>query len=153
MQPVCKKIIRKFVVMKTDAIEKILKEHGVHPTAVRILIYRSIECMDHTFSLGDVENALISVDKSTIFRTLQLFAEKHLLHVVDDGSGSKKYCVCRNQHPCRLSETHCHFRCEICQTTYCLPQTYIPEAALPDGFVVRRAEMLFVGICPSCSRT
>lgn len=137
--------------METTEIEKVLQEHGVHPTAVRILVYRHIERQRHTFSLADMEQELESVDKSTLFRTLQLFAANHLIHAVEDGSGSKKYCVCRHQHPCAMSDMHCHFRCERCNTTYCLPQTTIPRPELPQGFVARRTEMLFTGLCPNCS--
>lgn len=138
--------------MDNQEIERILTEHGVNPTAVRILVYRNITEFHHAFSLADVEAALGSVDKSTLFRTLTLFAARHLLHQVEDGSGSKKYCVCHNSHPCALGDLHCHFRCERCGTTYCLPRTAIPAMTLPEGFAPQRAELVFSGLCPDCNR-
>lgn len=44
------------------------------------------------FSLLDLENELDTVDKSTIYRTITLLAH-HLVHGIDDGTGSLKYAV------------------------------------------------------------
>ena len=73
-----------------------LTRHGIRPTAVRLLIYKTALRFHDTFSMSELEDALESVDKSTVFRTLSLFAARHLLHEIEDGSGSTKYCICRN---------------------------------------------------------
>ena len=92
--------------MDNKSIEEILSAHGVRPTAVRMLIYRCMASHSDTFSLGDLEQELETVDKSTLFRTLTLFTEHHLLHETEDGSGVKKYCVCHNDHSCTPAEMH-----------------------------------------------
>lgn len=137
--------------MLNDEIEQILKNHGVRPTAVRNLIYRAAEKHENTFSLMELEEELSTVDKSTIFRTLTLFAEHHLLHETEDGSGSTKYCVCHHDHACAISERHVHFYCTRCHTTYCLEHTFIPPVTLPDGFAPSDAEYVVKGLCPKCS--
>lgn len=137
--------------MIKDDIERILDNHGVRPTAVRTLIYRAAESHRNTFSLMELEEELATVDKSTIFRTLTLFADHHLLHEIEDGSGSKKYCVCHHDHACALSERHVHFYCTGCRTTYCLEHTFIPAVALPDGFIAGDAGYIIKGLCPKCS--
>jgi len=103
-----------------------------------------------TFSLTDLENTLDSVDKSTVSRTLSLFAQHHLVHKIEDGSGSTKYCLCRNDHVCRVDELHCHFYCESCHKTYCLDHTYIPMVHYPKGFELHSADYLLKGLCPDC---
>lgn len=137
--------------MEKTEIERILENHGVRPTAVRNLIYRAAEAHENTFSLMELEEELATVDKSTIFRTLTLFAEHHLLHEIEDGSGSKKYCVCHRDHACALTERHVHFYCTRCRTTYCLENTFIPAVGLPDGFEAVDAEYVVKGLCPRCS--
>lgn len=132
--------------------EAVLTAHGIRPTSVRLLVYRAIEAFTDTFSLTDLEDALESVDKSTLFRTLTLFAEHHLLHEIEDGSGSKKYCLCRNDHACRVDELHCHFYCEACHKTFCLDHTQVPVVRYPDGFELRQIDYLLKGLCPECSR-
>lgn len=134
-----------------ENIEAILKSHDVRPTAVRILIYKALTQFPDTFSMTDVETAGDTLDKSTIFRTLTLFAEHHLLHEIEDGSGSKKYCLCHNDHECSVEELHCHFYCESCKKTYCLDDAHIPPVTLPSGFTPRQAEYIIKGTCPSCS--
>ena len=96
-----------------------LTRHGIRPTAVRLLIYKTALRFHDTFSMSELEDALESVDKSTVFRTLLLFAARHLRHEIEDGSGSTKYCICRNDRPCGIDELHCHFHCEACRKTFC----------------------------------
>ena len=75
--------------------EQVLDNAGIRVTAVRLLIWRKVRHeFSDAFSLADLEAALPTVDRSTIFRTLTLLSENHLLHDIDDGSGSQKYCVC-----------------------------------------------------------
>ena len=100
----------------------------------------------------DYPEALKSVDKSTIFRTLTLFADRHLLHMIEDGSGSTKYCLCRNDHDCGVDELHCHFYCEACQKTFCLDHTHVPAVRYPAEFEVRQIDYLLKGLCPECAK-
>lgn len=136
--------------METDRIEKLFEAHGVRPTAMRLLIWRAIDGRTNTFSLQDLETELVTVDKSTIFRTLTLFAEHHLLHEIEDGSGSRKYCVCHNDHECAPEEMHVHFYCEKCRRTFCIDNALIPPVILPEGFSATSAEYVIKGLCPRC---
>ncbi len=130
--------------------EELLLRHDIRPTAVRMLVLQAMERFDDTFSLADLEVATETVDKSSIFRTLTLFAAHHLLHTVEDGSGTTKYCLCRNDHDCKPDELHCHFHCERCGRTYCLEQTHIPAIDCPEGFEVHQINYLVKGLCPDC---
>ena len=56
-----------------------LTRHGIRPTAVRLLIYKTALRFHDTFSMSELEDALESVDKSTVFRTLSLFAARQRL--------------------------------------------------------------------------
>lgn len=136
-----------------ENVESTLTLHGVRPTAVRILIYRVLQQFNDTFSMTDVETAADTLDKSTIFRTLTLFAEHHLLHEIEDGSGSKKYCLCHNDHECSVEELHCHFYCESCKKTFCLDEAHIPPVNTPPGFIARQAEYIIKGTCADCAKS
>ena len=67
-----------------------LSLRDIKPTAMRLLILRTMMEMKRAVSVTDLEDKLDTVDKSTIFRTLTLFLSHHLIHGVDDGSGSLK---------------------------------------------------------------
>ncbi len=134
-----------------DAVD-ILERHGVRPTAIRLLIYKAMQEFHDTFSLADLEIALETVDKSTIFRTLETFTASHLVHETEDGSGAKKYCVCHNDHNCGPDEMHCHFYCESCHKTFCLDTIHIPPVNCPDGYELHEIEYLIKGLCPDCRK-
>ena len=135
------------------SVEEILTVHGVRLTANRIMVYKTMETFDNTFSLADLETAMDSLDKSTIFRVIKTFDEHHLLHDIEDGSGSKKYCLCHStHHQGHIEELHCHFYCNECHKTFCLTDAHIPLVSIPDGFVTDTAEYVIKGLCPDCAR-
>ena len=76
-----------------DTSEKFLKESGIRPTSTRVLIWEKLNEVPFAFSLTDIEDLIPDIDRSTIFRTVVVFEEHHLLHSIDDGSGAQKYCV------------------------------------------------------------
>ena len=136
--------------MMNQQIEtEVLSQHGIRPTAVRILVYRAVCHRSEAFSLADVEEWLPEMDRSSIFRALRLFAEHDILHQIDDGSGIEKYCVCRCTNSRHLN--HIHFTCLKCGQTYCLEDYQIPVVALPPGFVMEEAEYVIKGVCWQCN--
>lgn len=56
-------------------------------TPVRLMLYQALEQASGAMSLSDLEVELRTVDKSSIFRNLQLFLEVGLIHQIQDGSG------------------------------------------------------------------
>lgn len=136
--------------MKVKKCCDILKMANIRPTSIRILVYEAISELQDTFCLRDLENILDTVDKSSIFRALILFHEKHLIHSVDDGSGYMKYCLCHNHGKCEEEENHCHFYCEKCSKTYCLENDTPPNISLPKDFIAKTMNYVVKGICATC---
>lgn len=132
-----------------NSTEQYLDSHGIRPTAVRILVWDCVSAQSETFSLADMEHLMPHMDRSSIFRALRLFAEHHLLHTIDDGTGQQKYCVCRCKHSSHIN--HVHFTCLKCGKTYCLEDYTIPIVPLPEGFMMDDAEYIIKGVCERCS--
>ncbi len=136
--------------------EHILTEHGVKPTANRILILKAILQEERPVSMTEIETTLGTVDKSIISRTLSLFREHHLLHDIEDGSESVRYEVCHGHHGDGLecdsdNDLHVHFHCEGCGKTFCFENTHIPLVDYPEGFHVNSINYMAKGLCPECS--
>lgn len=127
-----------------------LERHGVKPTAVRILVWEEARSQSETFSLADMERWMPQMDRSSIFRSLKLFTEHHLLHTIDDGTGLQKYCVCRCEHNHHIN--HVHFTCQKCGKTYCLEDYQIPMIEMPQGFTMKEVEYIVKGICRQCAQ-
>lgn len=130
--------------------EQRLRNAGIRVTSVRILVYKTIyEQMHNAFSLQDVMDLLPYADNSSVFRALTLFAEHHLLHQIDDGSGMHKYCVCRcGEFKCH----HVHLTCTRCGSTTCLTDRPIPQVEIPDEFLALEAEFVVKGLCAECQK-
>ncbi|MBQ7444162.1 MAG: transcriptional repressor [Bacteroidaceae bacterium] len=137
--------------MRAEDYAHHLESCGVRPTATRLLVFRAMAESRHAMSLRELDERLDSVDRSTIFRTLALLADAHLLHVIEDGSGVALYEVCDNPGDCHPDDQHIHFYCRRCQRTYCLRSIHVPTPALPDGFRTEGVNFLVKGLCPLCS--
>ena len=85
-----------------------LGQRDIKPTAMRLLILLAMMQFNRAFSLLDLETYLDTVDKSTLSRTINLFLKHHLIHGIDDGSGSLKYAVCGNECNCDIDDLHVH---------------------------------------------
>ena len=131
-----------------DPVE-LMQEHGVKPTANRILILKALLAAGRPLSLTEIETALESVDKSIISRTLSAFREHRLLHAVADGE-SLRYEVCHCAEEEEDSDRHVHFHCDICGRTFCLEELPVPTVACPEGFRAESAEYVLHGTCPDC---
>lgn len=131
-------------------IQETLEQAGIKPTAVRMLVFREISATDGVFCLADMESRLETVDKSSIFRSLCLFLEHGLLHEIDDGSGTRKYCRCsctdRDRH-----DSHIHFSCTSCHKTFCIKDISLPSPPVPGNFVIKEVNCVIKGLCPECA--
>ncbi len=123
----------------------------IKPTAMRLLILRTMMRGNEAVSMADIERYLPTVDKSTISRTLSLFLFHRLIHCIDDGSGSVKYAVCDDDCDCSVEDEHTHFYCEECHRTFCLNHIHVPVVTLPDGFSLNSVNYVLKGLCPECA--
>ena len=138
--------------METDPILHLMEHNGVKPTANRLMIARALAAAGRPLSMSELEGALETIDKSVISRTLAVFRDQHLVHVIEDGGESIRYELCHSHHDDRDDDTHVHFHCEVCGRTFCLEDVPVPPVDVPEGFQPRAATHLIKGICPDCNR-
>lgn len=139
--------------MYNDNIENILTDRGIKPTANRILVMKELMKASNPVNLADLEVLLeFSMDKASIFRVLELFAEKDVVHVIEDGSRSLKYELCHSENKHSIADQHAHFYCEHCKETYCIEAAIVPMIDIPDGFIPHSINYVIKGICPKCSK-
>ena len=127
-----------------------LEKKGVKPTAIRLLVFRTMLEMGRSVSLTELGEQLETVDKSTVFRTLNLFLAHRLVHAIADGDGVLKYEVCANENSCSLDDMHVHFYCVNCHRTFCFKAIHIPLIELPAGFRMDSVNYMVKGLCSDC---
>lgn len=137
--------------MKHDELTEYLAAYDVKPTANRLLVLGALADASEPVSLADIETELDTVDKASIFRVLELFAAKYLVHVIDDGSRSAKYELCHSDPHHGHDDEHVHFVCDRCHKVMCLDDIAVPHVALPPGYGARAVNYIIKGICPKCS--
>ncbi len=139
-------------------IDLLLNNAGVRPTANRILVARTMSRSDKPMSLLELEDELMSIDKSVIFRTLKIFADKHLVHVIEDGSGCVRYEMCHSHvhsddgYDHDDDDLHPHFYCEVCRQTFCMHNIHLPHIEAPEGCEVRTMNFVVKGVCKDCMK-
>ncbi len=134
-----------------DIIHK-LEAKGIKPTANRILVLKTLTEEDNPLSLSNIERILVTMDKSSIFRSLTLFLEHDVVHAFEDGRGVLNYEVCEVEGKCNHHDGHIHFYCELCQRSFCLEDIYIPSFDLPAGFSPHSVSFVIKGECPECRK-
>ncbi len=130
----------------------LLMAHGVRPTANRIVVTRVLNGARRPLSMRELEDEIETMDKSAVFRTLMLFKEHRLVHVISDGSNSERYELCRSHDHAHDDDAHLHFYCERCHRTFCIDEVAVPEVKLPKGYVMSSAMFVARGVCPECGK-
>lgn len=138
--------------MNSQDIISRLESKGIRPTANRILVMKTLMGEQNPQSLSNLERKMVSVDKSSIFRTLTLFLEHDVVHAFEDGRGVLCYELCEEKGACDHHDGHIHFYCESCQRSFCMEDIHIPSFELPEGFYPHSISFVIKGECPECRK-
>lgn len=130
----------------------LLAHHGIKATPNRILVVEALVGAERPMSMSELENRILTIDKSNVFRTLTLFKAHHLVHAFEDGSDTVRYELCLAHDAEDDDDMHVHFFCERCQRTFCLYDTPVPAVDLPGGYSQQSVNYMIKGLCPDCAR-
>jgi len=136
-----------------QGITDILKRNQLSVTDSRRRILELFQQSGGAMAHADIEKHTgEQFDRVTIYRTLQTFVEKGIIHTIPTADNSVLYALCKDQ--CTQGhhhDNHVHFICDDCGTTYCLANVEIPKVQLPEGFQQKQADVVVSGICSKCS--
>lgn len=137
--------------MDESTCVKMLERHGIRPTSNRIVVLKALAAAMNPSSISDLENKIVTIDKSGIFRSLMLFREHRLVHVLEDGDGGVKYELCLSHDENEDEDMHVHFYCEQCHRLFCLHDMPVPQVDLPEGYSMTTVNYVVKGTCPQCA--
>jgi len=136
------------------AIFDILKRNNLSVTASRSKILELFQQANGALAHADIEQQTGEIfDRVTVYRTLQTFVEKGIIHTIPTADNSIKYALCKDD--CGAGhhhDNHVHFMCDSCGITICLEQVSIPAVKLPQGFVHKQTDVVVSGICKNCTQ-
>ncbi|SDI94811.1 Fur family transcriptional regulator [Proteiniclasticum ruminis] len=129
---------------------EILKKHSIKVTKPRMAIYELLEKehtgigADYIYSTLLKEN--LSINLSTVYRTLELFEEKNLIQKYDLGEKKYNFSLIRHGH-------HHIVECDSCHKVINLdcPMKQIEDLITKEtGFHLTEHHLELKGICKDC---
>ena len=111
-----------------EKVEEILKHSHLSITDSRKKILNIFFNHHGALAHRDIEKkAGEKFDRVTVYRTLQIFVEKGIIHTIPTTDNSVRYALC-NEHCTEGNhhDDHVHFICLNCGSTLCLEEVGIP---------------------------
>ena len=135
-----------------NEVKQILKRNQLSVTASREKILQLFLAQSGALAHGDIEKkAGEKFDRVTVYRTLQTFVEKGIVHSIPTADNSILYALCKDD--CAEGhhhDHHVHFVCDNCKNTFCLDDVVTPELKLPKGYSLKHMDVVVEGICKNC---
>ena len=134
------------------AIGTLLEEHGLAKTSQRMEVLKVFIKNPAAITHNNLERELgKDFDRSTIYRILNSFQEKGLIHKIMSPSGEARYAMCSSHCDAHThQDTHVHFSCNNCENVYCLNEVEVPQLKLPKGFQFSSFNYMAEGLCENC---
>ena len=130
----------------------LLKHNNMSVTASRCaMIDLFLKSTQGAVRHSDIENELSNIDRVTIYRNLQSFKEKGIIHNIPSTDGAALYALCHSG--CTDGhhlDNHVHFSCSQCGAMQCLDHVSVPMVNLPEHFTTEKIEMVITGVCNKC---
>ena len=135
-------------------ISDILRRNRLSVTGSRQKILNLFLTNKGALAHADIEHkAGEKFDRVTVYRTLQVFVEKGILHTIPSSDNSVKYALCKNDcFEGHHHDNHYHFVCSVCGKTECLDEFVIPAVKLPKNYIADNVEIVVNGVCSNCRK-
>jgi Fur family ferric uptake transcriptional regulator len=140
-------------VKNTYQFEDLLEKHQLKKTGARLRVLSMMYAKNTATSQPDLESVMHDIDRVTLYRILNVFEEKGIIHKVFDLNGTANYAVCSSGcHEHHHHDEHLHFNCTACKGVFCLNDLSLPAINLPAGFEASGFTLYASGLCPKCSK-
>ena len=134
-------------------LNEILKRKHLSVTDSRKKILSLFLNSNDALAHGDIEiKAGEKFDRVTVYRTLQTFVEKGIVHTIPTADNSIRYALCKDCEEGHHHDDHVHFVCTRCQKTICLDDIISPNIQLPEGYVANNVQVVINGVCAESSK-
>lgn len=136
-------------------LEEFLRKNGLKATKNRMEILSVLMESDAALSHTDITEKLgeTYIDKVTLYRTLNAFSDKNIIHKVASEDRNWKYALhLENLDKPETDKDHAHFVCNSCDKIFCFPMepNLKLDATRSAGFLVNTRELRLHGLCPTC---
>jgi Fur family ferric uptake transcriptional regulator len=133
-----------------------LRRAGLRRTPVRVGVLAVLARSPQPLGVPQVLRALPpDTDAVTVYRTLNTFTRKKLVHRVRGEDRTWRYALGGAPPAAASPHQHPHFVCDACGGVECLEQSEVPKTLVQSLRVDTRhavtyAEVVLHGVCPKC---
>lgn len=136
-----------------NSINEILRRKQLSVTDSRRKILSLFLEHNDALTHGDIEKkAGEKFDRVTVYRTLQTFEEKGIIHSIPTADNSIRYALCKDCTEGHHHDDHVHFICTACNRTICLDDVVSPRIELPKGYLAESVQVVIQGVCNECNK-
>jgi len=134
-------------------VKKIIHSKGISATKSRISVLKAFIKLNKSVALSDIKLLVKNIDRVTLFRILNMFEKKHLIHKIVLNNGSILYALCNSDCSVKVGhlDNHIHFSCTKCEEVICLDIPNYPSIKVPN-FLFDNLNINASGICDSCNQ-
>lgn len=132
------------------ATRELIAAHGGRVTRTRVAVIEALQASARPMSHEELGSSLAALDvphdRVTLYRALDWLVEQGIARRIAGSDRAWRFEAVRPD-----SHRHAHFHCDRCGRVICL-ESLQPTAAvaLPDGYRLDRAELVFHGACATC---
>jgi len=134
---------------ETTALKNKLASNNLKATSLRLAFLDLLT--DHTgaVSFSKIQQSFDNVNRTTLYRTIQTFLDKGLIHVASNQNDTY-YALCDHQCSSKSHQhNHVHFECVKCNAISCEELVNQLKINLPQ-FKIETTEILLTGTCKHC---
>ncbi len=140
--------------MNDDLVEKLIKQSKLRRTPVRAGVLEVLGGSSRPLGAVEIQEKLPPhTDTVTVYRTLNTFTKKGVIHRVRGEDGVSRYALGNPQET--TTHQHPHFICEECGKVECLkeaeiPRDFVKSLGVGSRYSVHYPEVVLHGTCPKC---
>ncbi|MFN4242158.1 MAG: Fur family transcriptional regulator [Tepidisphaerales bacterium] len=133
--------------------ESYLRSLGLRKTPVRVGVLQVLAKAGRSMSVPQLLGKMPGVDSVTVYRTLNTFVNRGIVHRVRSEDRSWLYALGPAQKS--AEHKHPHFVCESCGKVECLagatiPDDFVRQLGVSKSYLVSYSEVVLHGTCPNC---
>lgn len=134
----------------------LLRAASLRRTPVRLGVLHVLAASAQPLGAAQVlEQMPAQTDAVTVYRTLNTFTRKRLVHRVRGEDRTWRYAVGGKAQGRSARHEHAHFVCESCGSVECLdgaaiPRNLVRSLGVAERYEVHYPEVVLHGVCPKC---
>jgi len=136
--------------MDIQYFKDLLRNRDLKATNPRLSLLTKMQEYESAMPYSAIQASLKSIDRVTLYRTLESLKEKGIIHKAFQENNETYYAICgkkcgKNHH----SHDHIHFKCVNCDAVTCENISSTIEISIPD-YEIQKISIHLEGVCKLC---